>query len=119
MENQKKNISIYYDGQCNMCTVTMNSLQKSSQGAHFHTVDVTTGEHPEGVNPEEALRHMYVVDQNGQKYTGADGFIRILEEYPRWRWLVGVARLWGIRHMLRIAYFIVSTHRRRFNSLVR
>lgn len=66
-----------------------------------------------------ALHNMHAIDEAGRIYAGGDAILRILEEYPRWRWLARVGRVWGIRHLVYVAYRIVATHRRRFNSIVR
>lgn len=115
----EKKIEVYYDGQCNMCTATMDSLQKSSHGGAFEMIDVTKGQLPPGVDMTGALHSMHAIDDAGKVYVGGDAFLRILEEYPRWRWLAKIGRIWGIRHIVSAVYRVVATHRRRFNSIVR
>lgn len=115
----EKKIKVYYDGECHMCTATMDSLRKTSQGETFHPVDVTKGELPPGVDMSGALHNMHAIDDAGNVYVGGDAVLRILEEYPRWRWLARIGRLPGIRHLMYGVYRLVATHRRRFNSIVK
>jgi predicted DCC family thiol-disulfide oxidoreductase YuxK len=115
----EKKIHLYYDGECHMCQVTMDSLQKSSQGTSFAPIDVTKGDVPPGVDMAGALHSMHAIDEGGRVYVGGDAILRILEEYPRWRWLAKVGKVPGIRHIVAFVYRIVATHRRRFNSIVK
>lgn len=115
----EKKIEVYYDGMCNMCTASMRALEKSSQGPVFKAIDVTKGTLPPGKDETAALHDMHAVDEQGNIYVGAEAILRILGEYPRWRWLARLGGIWGIRHLLHIAYRIVASHRRRFNSVVK
>lgn len=115
----EKKIEVYYDGVCKMCTGAMDALGKSSQGSKFQHIDVTRGVLPPGQDMQAALRNMHVVDEAGRVYVGADGILRILEEYPRLRWLTRVGKLPGIRHLIYAAYRMVAAHRRRFNSIIK
>lgn len=114
-----KKIDLYFDGECEMCTVAMDKLTKSSRGATFRPVDITKGDLPPGVDMRGALHNMHAIDDAGKVYAGGDAVLRILEEYPRWRWLAALGKLPGIRHLIYGGYRIVATHRRRFNSLVK
>ena len=102
-----------------MCTVAVSSLGKSSRGEAFYPVDVTKGELPRGVNMSGALHDMHAVDDAGNLYVGGDAMLRILDEYPSWRWLARFVRIPGIRHLFYGVYRLVATHRRRFNSIVK
>jgi predicted DCC family thiol-disulfide oxidoreductase YuxK len=119
MEHRQEKLSIYYDGLCTMCTATMRKLQDSSQGDSFHMADVTKGERPPGMGEDEALHSMHVIDERGVTYKGGAAVIRILAQYPRWRWFARIAGLPGVRRIVCLLYRFVATHRRRFNSLVR
>lgn len=114
-----KKIELYYDGECHMCQATMDTLQKSSKGDTFKAVDITKGTLPPGVDVRGALHNMHAIDGAGTVYVGGDAVLRILEEYPRWRWLARIGRLPGPRHVIYGVYRIVARHRRRFNSIVK
>lgn len=115
----EKKIEVYYDGVCKMCTGAMNAVENSSQGAKFERRDVTQGSLPPGQNLDAALYNMHVVDETGRVYVGADGILRIIEEYPRWRWIAAVGKLPGVKHLIYGVYRVVAAHRRRFNSILK
>ena len=110
MESQSK-ITVYYDGVCNLCSGLMDSVEKSSRGRSFAHADISKGVLPEGVSEEEAMCDVHVVDEHGEMYKGADGVLKILEQYPQWRVVARLGRLPGFRQLAGIAYRIVEKTR--------
>jgi predicted DCC family thiol-disulfide oxidoreductase YuxK len=97
----------------------MNAVTQSSQGGKFQRIDVTKGKLPPEKDMAAALYNMHVIDAGGHVYAGADGILRIIEEYPRWCWVARVGKIWGFRHLAHGLYRVVASHRRRFNSLIK
>lgn len=109
-----KKIEIYYDGSCRICTAGVEKVMHSSHGRSFEHKDVSSGALPEGISKEATMKEMHVIDGSGTLYKGAAGALRILEEYPRWRWLARVGRLPLIYPFVSLGYKIVAANRHRF-----
>ena len=115
--DEGKKIEIYYDGTCRVCNVFAESIVDSKEKDKFTTKDLTKGNLPEGVSFEEAWRDMYVVEEGGVMYKGADAWLRVLEEYPRWRWFAKIGRLPGILQCVRCGYRVFATNRHRIPGM--
>lgn len=115
MENKK--IDIYYDGTCRVCNAFAGSVANSEEKDKFTPKDLTKGNLPTGVTFEQAWRDMYVVEEGGVMYKGADAWLRVLEEYPRWRWLAKIGRLPGIYQCIKLGYRLFATNRHRIPGM--
>ena len=104
-------IHIYYDGTCRMCTGVMNTLNTSSRAAAFQGVDATKEVLPSHISHNAAMKHMHVVDEEGRTYVGSEAFLRILSEYPRWRWCARIGRLPVLKQMLDMGYWLIARNR--------
>lgn len=110
-EQSKPKISIYYDGSCNLCSGLTDRIDLSEHGSAFTLTDISKGRLPVGVSKEEAMHDVHVVDQNGRMYRGVDAVLRILEEYPRLRWLAVIGSFPGFRQLFMFMYRIVERTR--------
>ncbi len=106
-----KKLHVYYDGTCRMCTGVMDTLSASSKSEVFFGVDATKGALPPDISHDAAMKHIHVVDELGKKYIGAEAFLRIMEEYPRWKWCVRIGRLPIVKQLLDVGYWIVARNR--------
>lgn len=108
-------IEIYYDGSCDVCSTGADKVCSSAQGQKFEKVDITTGNLPPNVTSREAWRDVYVVDQNGEVLKGGDGVLRVLQEFPEWRWLARHGHNPFIKPLILGLYRIIAANRHRFN----
>ena len=106
-----KKLCVYYDGTCRMCSSVMDKLNTSSRADAFQGVDATKEALPPGVSYDAAMKHIHVVDESGRRYVGAKAFLRILEEYPRWKWCARIGRLPVVKQILDIGYWLIARNR--------
>ena len=112
MTDSGKKLDVYYDGSCPMCTVFADTVTDSSQGEKFEKKDVAKGALPEGATFEQVWKEMYVVE-DGTQYRGADAVLRVMREYPRWRWLAFIGSLPVFNQIAHLIYRIVAANRHR------
>jgi len=112
MVNEKK-ITIYYDGTCRFCSGIVEKLEHSSQSENFTPKDIHASGLPAGIDPKVAERDVHVVDTAGKTHTGADAVIRILAEYPSWRWFATLVGLPAIKQIATLTYRVIADNRHR------
>ncbi len=98
-----------------MCNAFADSVDESSQKEKFVRQDITKGKLPPGVTFNQVWREMYVVEENGTMYAGGDAMLRVMEEYPGWRWLAWIGKLPGIRQCVRVGYRLIANNRHRIS----
>jgi len=103
--------TIYYDGSCRMCTAIIKKIGDSSQKEKFDPKDITTDPLPKNISKTAAMKEIHVVDENGKIYKNAEGILKILEEYPKWKFIVRLGRLPIIKQLLPIGYKFIASHR--------
>ena len=109
-DNHPKKIQVFYDGQCPMCTVVMNKVDRSSKKEVFELHDM----HRENRLPFEKSaveKEIHVVDQDETTYKGAEAILKIMDQYPSLRVLAKIGRLPFVKPLLPIGYKIVSQNR--------
>ena len=111
MSAGEEQIKIYYDGTCRICAGTMRKIEASSRHGRFAPIDVYH-ELPNHLDRNAALHDMHVIE-GGKTYRGAGAVMRILEEYPRWRWLAWLGRLPVLRNLAAGMYRLIADHRHR------
>ena len=103
--------TIYYDGSCRMCNSIIKKVNVSSQKEKFNPKDITKDPLPQNITKTAAMKEIHVVDEKGKIYKNAEGILEILEEYPKWRFLVKLGRLPIIKQLLPIGYKVIASHR--------
>jgi predicted DCC family thiol-disulfide oxidoreductase YuxK len=103
--------TIYYDGSCRMCTAIIKKVNDSSQKEKFNPKDLTKDPLPQNITKTAAEKEIHVIDENGKIYKNAEAILKILEEYPKWRFLVAIGRLPIIKQLLPIGYKFIASHR--------
>ncbi|HTE48582.1 MAG TPA: DUF393 domain-containing protein [Candidatus Paceibacterota bacterium] len=111
--NQKKEQkkTIYYDGSCPMCTVIIGKVDDSAQKEKFDTKDITGESLPQNFIKEQVEKEIHVIDSDGKVYKNAEAILKILEEYPRWRFVAKIGRLPIIKQLLSIGYKFIASNR--------
>lgn len=108
-DGQKK--TIYYDGSCPMCTTIIGKVGGSSQKEKFDPKDTARGSLPHGLTKEQVEKEIHVIGPDGKVYKNAEAILKILEEYPRWRFLVKIGGLPIIRQLLPVGYKFIAANR--------
>lgn len=113
--NESKNSSgqtiIYFDGGCPMCTALTSKIENSEQKLNFEQKDINTSSLPEGLTKDQVLKEIHVVTSDGVIYRNSEAIIKILEQYPKLKFLATFGKLPIVRNILPIGYGIVAANR--------
>jgi predicted DCC family thiol-disulfide oxidoreductase YuxK len=107
----RRKFTVYYDGQCAMCTSLMGTVRASAKGREFRLCDM----HAEPDLPFDkaaVAKEIHVVDRQGAVYRGAEAILRILGQYPRWSLVARVGQSSLVRPALPLGYAVVAANRR-------
>lgn len=103
--------TIYYDGSCRMCSAIIKKVDGSLQKDKFNPKDITKDALPKNITKTAAMKEIHVVDEEGKIYKNAEAILKILEEYPKWKFLVAIGRLPIIKQLLPIGYKLIAANR--------
>ncbi len=103
--------TVLYDGSCPMCSAIIETIDGSSRGERFDRVDITAHQVPPFLTKGEVEKEIHLIDEEGHLYRNAAAILKILEEYPRLRFLAKIGRLPIIKHALPIGYAFVAANR--------
>jgi predicted DCC family thiol-disulfide oxidoreductase YuxK len=98
--------TIYFDGECPLCTIEIAHYQRQSGANDLCFLDISRdGADPgEGLTHEAALARFHVRAPDGTLLSGAAAFVSIWQELPQWRWAARLARLPGVLPLLELGY---------------
>ena len=102
-------MTVYYDGLCRGCSVAADTMRTPE--SHIDFVDANKVPLPTGISFQDAMHDVHVVEESGTTYKGSEAILRILDEYPHWRWLAASGRLPGMRNLAAALYRIVAHNR--------
>jgi predicted DCC family thiol-disulfide oxidoreductase YuxK len=111
-------LTILYDGACNLCRASVAKLRRMDAHSHVETLDLhdptVAGRFPQ-VNRDEAMLLMQAVDQRGRVYSGADAWARVLSALPGWKLIAWLLFVPGIHFLAQRVYSWVARNRYRWN----
>ncbi len=116
---ERKKLTIFYDGQCTMCSSLIETISTSEKQEHFLPKDMHTSVLPKNVTLKDINKEIYVTDSNGVMYKNADAILKISEEYFNVKHLTTIGRLPGIRQMLTIGYNFIAANRHLLTGKIR
>ena len=106
MEQEKPEITVYYDGACPLCSVEIGHYE-SREGAEricfLNVADTATDPGPD-LDRDAALKRFHIRKADGTVLSGAAAFTEIWATLPGWRWLARLARLPGMPWLLERLY---------------
>lgn len=108
---KKQNISVYYDGLCQLCSREIQHYRKSRGSENIRFVDITSPEfqaQKEGVDPVQVHKVMHVRRSDGSLATEVDAFIAIWSVLPSYQWAARLAQQPGVRHLLNAGYQVFA-----------
>tara|TARA_B100000989_G_scaffold298164_1_gene286383 strand:+ start:149 stop:511 length:363 start_codon:yes stop_codon:yes gene_type:complete len=94
-----KNIIVFYDGNCNLCTSEINFYKKLDQKKTFNWVNINTRTdilRNYNIEFDDSLMYLHAIDKNGKKKIGVDAFITIWREFRYFKilsYLIGITPL--------------------------
>ncbi len=106
-----ENKTILYDGDCPMCKVVIDKIDNSSQKGKFDLKDITKEQLPENLTKEQVMKEIHVIDSEGKVFKNSEAILKILEEYPKWRFLSKIGGLPIIKQLLPIGYKFFAANR--------
>ena len=100
-------ITVFYDGKCGLCSREINHYRSIAPAGIFDWQDITESTDQLsklGVSLAEGLKRLHATDATGKLYIGADAFILIWKQLPRWKLMTILVALPGIRQLAQFAY---------------
>lgn len=107
---------LYFDGNCGMCTRSVNSLMRRQRTGDLHIEPFQRPGTPEllGVSHDEMFEAAWWKDSSGNVYRGAEAINAALSAGMGSRIPLAVYRIPGVRQLQNAAYRWVAGHRYRF-----
>ena len=106
----QKDILIYYDGDCPVCTKIKEKLEASSAGPKLAFTDANTAELPPSISREALLADLHVLDR-GEIYVAGDALPRIALRMRGWSMIAPILEyppfVWGVS----LFYRLLADHR--------
>jgi predicted DCC family thiol-disulfide oxidoreductase YuxK len=116
MTTEQDRLTVLYDAQCGLCTITVERLRKLPTRAELIFLplqEAGAAQLPSGIQYEDMLAELHVIDGPGSIYRGADAVIRIVTTIPALAWLAPLYRLPGLRPIAYVLYRFIAKHRYR------
>lgn len=100
--------TIYYDGDCPLCTAEIAYYERRDTNGAFRLVNVADPNSalPAGTVRTEALARFHVVTEGESVVSGAAAFVEVWRKIPGWRWLARLARIPGVTMAMEGVYRI-------------
>jgi predicted DCC family thiol-disulfide oxidoreductase YuxK len=111
-------LTILYDGNCNLCRGSVARLRRLDPHQHIETLDLHDPSVPARfpqIRPDEAMRLMQAVDKQGRVYSGADAWARAGLVLPGWKLVAWLLLVPGIHFLAQRVYGWVARNRYRWN----
>ena len=104
MNEDQKDLTVYYDGACPLCQAEIGHY-KSQEGAdRICFVDAAADALPQDLDRQTALGRFHVRAADGRLISGAAGFAEVWKALPKWRWAAKLAAIPGMLWMLERMY---------------
>jgi predicted DCC family thiol-disulfide oxidoreductase YuxK len=108
--------TLIYDGECSFCQHQVDRLMRLSDQLRIearsyhapHAID----EFP-SLSMEDCAEATQLIDPSGRIHSGADAVVYLMLHSRRWRWLGWLARLPGVKRLLRWVYARIAQRRYR------
>lgn len=107
-------ITVFYDGQCGLCSKEINHYRKVAPEGVFDWRDLTESDDAlkrQGISLAEGLKILHLVDHLGNVHKGIDAFIVIWQQMKGWRLLAVFVSLPIIKPLSSYAYKLFANWR--------
>ena len=102
-------VKVFFNNSCNICRAEINHYKKHSNN-NVEWIDVTTNEEAQKVTSKsykELLRRMHVI-QDGKVIDGAESFLIIWKNVPKYNFLYKIFKIKPLFFLLNIFYEIAA-----------
>ena len=113
-------VKVFFNNSCNICRAEINHYKKHSDNS-VEWIDVTNNEEAQKITSksyEELLRRMHVI-QDGRVIDGAESFLIIWKNVPKYNFLYKIFKIKPLFFILNIFYEIAAYFlffKNKFNS---
>ncbi len=102
-------VKVFFNNSCNICRAEINHYKKHSDNS-VEWIDVTTNEEAQKITSKsykELLRRMHVI-QDGRVIDGAESFLIIWKNVPKYNFLYKIFKIKPLFFILNIFYEIAA-----------
>ena len=99
--------TVYFDGQCPLCTREIGFYQRQRGAKNVNWVDVSKVgllDLPFDLNQEEALARFHIVNAKGQLISGGEAFSSLWLSLPAFRWAGSIFQIKILAYLLEVMY---------------
>ena len=108
-------LTVYYDGDCSVCSKSMARLKRLDRRGRVRAVPFAGADLPAGITERDARRELHVVSSAGHVYRGWGAATKLLRLSPA-TWLIGaIGAVPPFRWIGSIGYRAFAKRRYRFN----
>ena len=82
---------LFFDGGCPLCRREIAHYRRLDREGRIHWVDIHSDPAalaPYGIAPEEAMRRIHAINEDGRPISGVAAFVLVWRHLPGYRWLV-------------------------------
>jgi predicted DCC family thiol-disulfide oxidoreductase YuxK len=93
MTVSKPKVTCFHDGECPICTIEINAMKKLDKAGNVKWVDITQDKvalATAGLSYQQAMKRLYVIDENQQLQSGVLGFVQLWKQLPYYRRIVPI-----------------------------
>ena len=122
MTDPVENFTVYYDGECPLCSSEIDWYRRQAGAQRVNWLDVRTIDEAalgSNLTAEKALKRFYVRDGEGQLTSGARAFAKLWKRLPRLRKLGTIAEYQGVALFMELSYRLFLLLRPMLQRLMR
>ncbi|MGK0445308.1 MAG: putative DCC family thiol-disulfide oxidoreductase YuxK [Bermanella sp.] len=120
MSNSKKDITVFYDGQCPLCSWEIDHLKKKDVNQRIGFEDIHGDEfatkHP-NLNKQQLDNLLHVQQSDGQFQTGIDATYLLWQTVGMGKWFAPLKWKW-LRVVLKPSYLLFARYRHSITALL-
>ena len=86
-------VTCFHDGECPICTIEINAMKKLDKAGNVKWVEITQDKAAlatAGLSYQQAMKRLYVIDENQQLQSGVLGFLHLWKQLPYYRRMVPI-----------------------------
>ena len=102
-------VKVFFNNSCNICSAEISHYKKNSDKG-FEWIDITNNEEAQKITSKsykELLRRMHVI-QDGKVIDGAESFLIIWKNIPKYNFLYNIFKIKPLFFFLNIFYEIAA-----------
>ncbi|ESQ82300.1 hypothetical protein AEAC466_18305 [Asticcacaulis sp. AC466] len=112
-------ITVLFDGKCGLCRREIGFYRTMAPADRFQWIDVMADDDALSrlnISRKDALVAIHVIDDVGDRLTGADAFATIWKALPGFQWLGRIVSAPIVRPLARWVYAVFGALRFRFHG---